>query len=77
MDLVSMATAGVGAQLKNFPLVNQEGRPFQLHDLKGDYVFVTFVYSRCPLPTMCPLSLKLTRQVLAAWKKDPTLKKNK
>lgn len=63
--------------LKNFPLVNQEGKPFQLHDLKGNYVFLTFIYARCPLPKMCPLSLKLSRQTLQAWKKDPALKSKK
>ncbi len=72
-----LASTAFAVPLKNFPLVNQLGRPFQLHDLKGNHVFVTFIYSRCPLPTMCPLSLKLTRQVLAAWKKDPTLKGKK
>jgi protein SCO1/2 len=73
----AIAATAFAAPVKNFPLVNQEGRPFQLHDLKGSYVLVTFVYSRCPLPKMCPLSLKLTRQVLEAWKKDPQLKGKK
>src|SRR5688572_29580214 len=68
---------GVAAQaapLKNFPLVNQEGKPFQVHDLKGSHLLVTFIYTRCPMPKMCPLSMKLTRQILSAWKKDPSLK---
>ncbi len=69
-----IAQAALATPIKNFPMVNQEGKPFQLHDLKGHFVFVTFIYTRCPLPKMCPLSLKLTRQTLAVWKKDPALK---
>ncbi len=72
--LVIAASVSFAAPTKNFPLVNQDGKPFQLHDLKGRYLFITFIYTRCPLPTMCPLSLKLTRQTVATWKKDPTLK---
>jgi len=71
---VVIVSVAFSAPIKNFPLVNQEGKPFQLHDLKGHYVLVTFVYTRCPLPTMCPLSLKLSRQTMAAWKNDPALK---
>ncbi len=63
--------------VKNFPLVNQAGKPFQLHDLKGNYVLLTFVYARCPLAKMCPLSLKLTRQALQAWNRDSELKNKK
>jgi protein SCO1/2 len=31
------------------------GRPFSLSDLRGRAVAVTFTYTRCPLPTFCPL----------------------
>ena len=60
--------------LKNFPLVNQEGKPFQLHDLKGKYLLISFVYSRCPLPKMCPLTMTLSNRVLRKWAETSTLK---
>jgi len=75
--LVFAASVAFAAPIKNFPLVNHGGKPFQRHDLKGHYVFVTFIYTRCPRATMCPLSLKLTRQTVAAWKKNPELKNKK
>ncbi len=59
--------------VKNFALVNQEGKPFQLYDLKGKYVMVTFVYSRCPMPKMCPLTMKMSKDLVKKWKaaKEP------
>ena len=77
LPFLFLSAVTLAAPVKNFPLVNQEGKPFQLHDLKGSYVLLTFIYARCPLPKMCPLSLKLSRQTLQAWKKDPELKTKK
>jgi len=54
----------------NSPLVNQEGKPFQLYDLKGKFVFLSFIYTRCPLPNMCPLTVTLNKSLYEAWKKD-------
>lgn len=59
--------------VKNFPLVSQEGKPFQLHDLKGKPVLVSFIFTRCPQPKMCPLTVTKNKQVLSLWKKNPAL----
>ena len=63
--------AGQGAEnqvASNVALVNQEGKPFQLYDLKGSYLFVSFIYTRCPFPTMCPLTLSLNQLLFHRWK---------
>ncbi len=60
--------------VKNFPLVNQEGRPFQLYDLKGKPVLVSFIFSRCPQAKMCPLTVTKNKQVLELIKKEKTKK---
>ena len=70
--LVSLLFVGglaFAAPLTNRPFVNQDGKPFQLHDLKGNYVFVSFVFTRCPLPSMCPLTMTLNKQLYSEWKK--------
>jgi len=59
--------------VKNFPLVSQEGKPFQLHDLKGKPVLISFIFTRCPLPKMCPLTITRNKQVLQLWKKQKGL----
>jgi protein SCO1/2 len=44
----------VGAEMPDFDLIDQAGRPVVLSALKGKVVAVTFIYSRCPLPDYCP-----------------------
>jgi protein SCO1/2 len=42
----------------NLEFRNQEGKSVRLVDLKGKPVLMSFVYTRCPMPTMCPLTTK-------------------
>lgn len=44
-----------GQPLPDETLVDQDGRAFRLSALRGSPVLLTFVYTRCPLPTYCPL----------------------
>jgi len=54
------ATAGaskalaIGDMVPDFSLVNQDGVPITLSDLRGRVVVVGFIYTRCPLPDYCP-----------------------
>jgi cytochrome oxidase Cu insertion factor (SCO1/SenC/PrrC family) len=45
----------VGDTVPALPLVDQAGQAFSLEDLRGNAVVLTFIYTRCPDPTMCPL----------------------
>jgi protein SCO1 len=44
-----------GEKVPDVPLVNQDGKTLHLADFKGKAVLLTFIYTRCPLPTFCPL----------------------
>ena len=44
-----------GQTVPDFALVDQNGHPFRLRDLRGKAVVLTFIYTRCPLPNFCPL----------------------
>jgi len=44
----------VGESVPVLPLTNQDGKTFRLSDFKGKAVLVTFIYTRCPMPTFCP-----------------------
>lgn len=44
----------IGDYVPDLPLVNQDGKSFKLGDFKGKAVLVTFIYTRCPVPTFCP-----------------------
>lgn len=46
--------AAVGQPVPDFELVDQSRRPLKLSQLRGQVVAVTFIYTRCPLPDVCP-----------------------
>lgn len=39
-------------------LTDQEGTSIRMEDFRGEALVVTFIYTRCPLPTYCPLMSK-------------------
>ena len=73
MKLISLfflfCTLSFAGQTPNVILVNQEGKPFQIYDLRGNYVFLSFIYTRCPLPQMCPLTVTLNKKLAKEWPK--------
>ncbi len=44
-----------GDPVPDVPLINQDGKTLHLRQFKGQAVLLTFIYTRCPLPTFCPL----------------------
>jgi len=44
----------VGQPVPDFTLTDQAGRPFSLASQRGRVVLVNFLYTRCPLPEVCP-----------------------
>ena len=44
-----------GELVPDFLMTTQEGEPQRLSDLRGSAVYLTFIYTRCPLPDFCPL----------------------
>jgi len=43
-----------GAAVPDFTLTDQSLRPVHLADFRGQVVAINFVYTRCPLPDVCP-----------------------
>ena len=44
----------IGQLLPDFRLVDQDGRVVTASDLRGQVVAIDFIYTRCPLPDVCP-----------------------
>jgi protein SCO1 len=44
----------IGAALPEFQLTDQQGRCLHAADLRGKVVAIDFIYTRCPLPDVCP-----------------------
>lgn len=44
----------IGAALGDFELTDQSGRVVRSADLRGKVLAINFIYTRCPLPDVCP-----------------------
>jgi protein SCO1 len=44
----------IGDALPDFELTDQQGRPARLADFSGKVLAINFIYTRCPLPDVCP-----------------------
>lgn len=44
----------IGAAMPDFTLTDQLNHPVRLSDFRGKVVAVDFIYTRCPLPDVCP-----------------------
>jgi protein SCO1/2 len=44
----------IGEMVPDFQLVDQLGRPVRFSEFRGRVVAINFVYTRCPLPDVCP-----------------------
>ncbi len=52
-----------GTSHKPFTLINQNNEPVALDNLMGKPLVMSFIYSRCSMPDMCPLIMKKIVQV--------------
>ena len=50
----SKAFRGVGEYMPKFALYDTDGGLFLSESLKGNYVVMNFIFTRCASPTMCP-----------------------
>lgn len=56
----------VGDRAPDFTLTDQTGKPVRLSSLRGEPVAVTFVYTRCPDATACPMTMAKFAKLNAA-----------
>lgn len=63
----------VGEPVPDIPLIDQNAHTFHLRDYAGKAVLLTFIYTRCPMPTFCRLVSSNFSHIHDALKHDPTL----
>ncbi len=61
---------GVGELVPDFTLIDQTGKPVRLSQFRGEPVAVTFVYTRCPIATACPITVGKFSKIAAALVKE-------
>jgi protein SCO1 len=62
-----------GDKVPDFVLTNQDGKRIHLSSFEGHVLLVTFIYTRCPFPTFCPLVSRNFAEIYADTRKDPAL----
>jgi protein SCO1 len=62
-----------GEKVPDFAFTNQDGKRIHLSSFEGHVLLVTFVYTRCPFPTFCPLVSRNFAEVYAQTRKNPAL----
>ena len=60
----------IGDAIPDFTLTDQTGARVKLSQFRGQPVAVTFVYSRCPIATACPLTVARFSKIDAGLKKE-------
>ena len=59
-----------GEPIPDGELLNQDGKTIRLSDFRGKTVLLTFIYTRCPMPTFCPRLSSLFASVEKELAKD-------
>ena len=60
-----------GESIPDVELVNQDGKTVRLSDFRGKVLLLTFIYTRCPMPTFCPRISSLFASVNRELAKNP------
>jgi protein SCO1/2 len=56
----------LGDAIPDYPFTNELGQAFSLGQFKGKALGLTFIFTRCPLPTFCP---RMSENFAAAYKR--------
>jgi protein SCO1/2 len=59
--------------LPAFQLVDQNGQPITAETFRGHPLFLTFIFTRCPLPNFCPLMSRNFQEIQEALSGDAAL----
>jgi len=65
-----------GAPVPDAAFVDQDGKKRTFSSFKGAPVVMTFIYTKCPLPTFCPLMDRHFATIQQRLKSNPELDKN-
>lgn len=60
-----------GDAVPDFALRNEDGRLIHLAQFRGEVLLITFIYTRCPLPTFCPRVTRNFAEINKSFGADP------
>ncbi|MGH9733996.1 MAG: SCO family protein [Candidatus Acidiferrales bacterium] len=62
-----------GETVPDFAVTDQNGRRLRLSSFRGHFLYITFIYTRCPFANYCPLVSHDFAEIYAAINKQPDL----
>ena len=62
-----------GEAVPDFALTDQNGRQLHLSSFRGHFLYITFIYTRCPFKNFCPRVSHNFAEIYAATGKQPDL----
>jgi len=65
---------GPGELVPNTQFVDQDGRTRDFASFRGSTLVLTFIYTRCPIPTFCPLMDRQFAAIQTRLKTEPALR---
>jgi len=58
-----VAPLNIGDTLPDYTFTNEQGRQVSLSQFEGNALVLSFLFTRCPVPTFCPLTARKLAQV--------------
>jgi len=59
----------IGDILDDVTLINMDGEEIKLSELGNEYYFISFIFTRCPMPNMCPAAVLKNKVLVNNFKK--------
>ena len=64
----------VGEIFSNATFLDFESNKISLSDFEDNFMLITFIFSRCPIPTMCPALIYKQREIATRFQDNDNLK---
>ena len=74
MDDDEYSPLRVGEIFTDATFLDFKGKKIQLSNYENDFMLVTFIFSRCPIPNMCPALIYKQRDIASKFQNNKNLK---
>jgi len=66
-------TIQIGEKVSNFTFLNLDGEKVELNQFKDKLKFISFIFSRCPMPNFCPAVILKNQYLINQFKDNPNI----
>tara|TARA_B110000014_G_C20121184_1_gene594236 strand:+ start:83 stop:964 length:882 start_codon:yes stop_codon:yes gene_type:complete len=66
-------TIEIGEKISNYTFLDLDGNAIEMHDFKGKLKFISFIFSRCPMPNFCPAVIMKNQYLINKFKENQNI----